>query len=102
MASGSDTVKDRVTRPEEFVGTPLVKDSVCLAAQCAESAQCLAALRKSLEDFMAATDSKFTATVIDMESLVDVFKSNIRDIEEDVSLLKKVLHLKSRGVLCPK
>ncbi|CAL9004855.1 unnamed protein product, partial [Prunus brigantina] len=74
MAGGSDTVKDCVTRLEEFVGTPLVEDSVCLAAQCAESA------------------SELVAFVTDMESLVDVFKANIRVVEEDVSLLKKVSH----------
>jgi len=92
MAGGSDTVKDRVTHLEEFVGTALVEDSVCLAAQCAESASELVALKKMLEDFMATTEAKFTAIVTDMESLVDVFKSNIRAVKEDVSLLKKVSH----------
>ncbi|KAI5351345.1 PREDICTED: POPTR_0016s10030g [Prunus dulcis] len=89
MVGGSDTVKDRVTRLEEFVGTPLVEDSVCLAAQSLASEEERSPLSKvkvpdlkqcsgnrnakDLENFLWDMEQYFKAACISEEEKMAVF-----------------------------
>lgn len=102
MAGGN--TRERVSRLEEFVGFPTetgIQDGAeSLVVQIENLASELEILKTDPDpfgDFMQATKEQLTRMSEDVESLTDVFKKNLKDLEDEVSLVKRAIHGSSRG-----
>ncbi|XP_059663489.1 uncharacterized protein LOC132309170 [Cornus florida] len=102
MAGGN--TREKVSRLEEFVGFPTeteVQDGaeslVVRIENLASEVEILKTDPDGFGDFMQATKEQLTRISEDVELLTDVFKKNLKDLEDEVSLVKRAIHGSSRG-----
>ncbi|KAA8541358.1 hypothetical protein F0562_025323 [Nyssa sinensis] len=86
--AANETLRDRVTRLENFVGVLEDDDGVSLSVSIEQHAIELVDLRKILDDFMTETNARITNIMEDVMSLTDVVKINLKSLEDDVALAK--------------
>ncbi|KAA8538784.1 hypothetical protein F0562_025476 [Nyssa sinensis] len=92
MAGGAanEALKERITRLENFVGVPEDDEAVSLSVSTEQHAIELVDLRKILDDFMTETNARVNNIIEDVMSLTDVVKINLKSLEDEVALVKKV------------
>ncbi|XP_059625412.1 uncharacterized protein LOC132268599 [Cornus florida] len=86
MAGGN--TRERVSRLEEFVGFPT-------ETKVQDGAESFVIRIKNLASEVETL--KTDPDGFDVESLTDVFKKNLKDLEDEVSLVKRAIHGSSRG-----
>lgn len=89
MAGGAETTRDRISRLEEIVGAPQSHDDVSLTVQAEQTVVELQTLHTELGKFMTETNSKLAEIANDILSVTELFKAHLKELEDEVALLKR-------------
>ena len=91
MAGGNDTLKDRVTRIEDFLGAPVTDNAVNLAVQVEQLRLELMELREAFSHHAKEMEERTETSVRDMVALSDSIKAKLEDLDGELVLVKRAI-----------
>lgn len=92
MAGGSnDTLRERISRLEEMLGASSVEGAGSLWTLVEKNQTAVAQIQSNLETFVTEAESQFAKVMEDVAALTDVVKTNVADLEGELTILKRAV-----------
>ena len=85
---GGNSTGERLARLEEFVGTPLSTEEICLANQIQVLRDDLREFKETIAAFMATSDGKFTDLFAIMGTSSENVRDQLRTMGNDIAVMK--------------
>ncbi|CAL9000421.1 unnamed protein product [Prunus brigantina] len=88
MAGGSDSLKERVSRIENFLGAVSGDEAESMVAQMEDLNAKIAEIEKILEELKASMEKKVTDVQGDVDGLAEAVGGKLKEVESELSLVK--------------
>ncbi|PQQ05597.1 hypothetical protein Pyn_24565 [Prunus yedoensis var. nudiflora] len=88
MAGGSDSLKERVTRIENFLGIVFGDETESVVTQMGDLSAKIAEIEKILRRLKASMEKKIIDCLGDMDGLAEAIGGKLKEVETELSMMK--------------
>ncbi|CAL8163029.1 unnamed protein product [Prunus armeniaca] len=88
MVGGSDTLKERVTRIENFLGTVNGDETENVVTQMEDLSAKMAEIENVFEELKVLLEKKITNVLGDMDGLVKAIGGKLKEVETELSVME--------------